>query len=133
MPLTANKNKVMQTFTKAERLSSKAEIDRLFESGKSFYSAPFKIIWKETSESTVPAKIVVSIPKRLFKRSVDRNRLKRLTREVYRKNKHVLYENLENKKIVLIFIYTSKSIIEFKEMEEKIITALQRLSSNINT
>lgn len=122
----------MQTFSKAERLSSKVEIDRLFETGKSFNSAPFKIIWRETLESTVPAKIVISVPKRLFKRTVDRNRLKRLTRECYRKNKHLLYDNLENRKIVLMLIYVAKTKIEFKEMEEKIIAALQRLSKNIN-
>jgi ribonuclease P protein component len=122
----------MQTFTKAERLSGKIEIDRLFETGKSFNSAPFKIIWLEISDSTVPAKTVISIPKRLFKRAVDRNRLKRLTREAYRKNKHLLFSNLDTKKILLMFIFTSKTMIEYKEMEEKIISAFQRLSTNIN-
>ncbi len=128
-----NYPKTMQTFTKAERLSSKVEIDQLFETGKSFNSPPFKIIWDETTESTAPAKIVISIPKRLFKRAVDRNRLKRLTRESYRKNKHLLYDNLKKKKVHLMFIFTAKKIIEYKEMEEKIISALQRLSKNINS
>ena len=123
----------MQTFTKAERLSSKIEIENLFGTGKSFNSAPFKVIWLEKSEGATPAKIVISIPKRLFKRAVDRNRLKRLTREAYRKNKPLLYDNLENKKIHLMFIFTSKTIIEYKEMEEKIISILQRLSKTINT
>lgn len=123
----------MQTFTKSERLSSKVEIEQLFVTGNSFNSAPFKIIWQETIVSSVPAKIVISIPKRLFKRAVDRNRLKRLTRETYRKNKHLLYESLKNKKILLMFIYTTKTIIDYKEMEEKIIVALQRLGKNFNS
>ena len=123
----------MQTFTKAERLSSKVEIERLFETGNSFNSAPFKIIWQETIDSSVPAKIVISIPKRLFKRAVDRNRLKRLTRETYRKNKYILYDSLKNKKVLLMFIYTAKTIIDYKEMEEKIIVVLQRLSKNFNS
>jgi len=123
----------MQTFTKAERLSSKVEIERLFETGKSFNSAPFKIIWKETPESAVPVKIVLSIPKRLFKKAVDRNRLKRLTREAYRKNKNLLIDNLKNKKTHLMFIYTSKTMIDYVEMEGKIIAALQRLSNTINS
>lgn len=121
----------MQTFTKAERLSSKIEIDRLFETGKSFHFPPFKIIWKETTDSTVPAKIVISVPKRLFKKAIDRNRIKRITREAYRKNKNSFYADI-NKKVLLMFIFTSKTIIEYKEMEEKIISILQRLSKNIN-
>ena len=123
----------MQTFTKAERLTSKIEIDSLFGTGKSFNIAPFKVIWKESIDSSVPVKIVISIPKRLFKRAVDRNRLKRLTREAYRKNKHLLNDNPGNKKVFLMLIFTSKSIIEYNEMEEKIILILQRLSKTINT
>lgn len=122
----------MQTFTKAERLSSKIEIDSLFGTGKSFNSTPFKVIWLEKAVGNTPVKTVISIPKRLFKRAVDRNRLKRLTREAYRKNKHLLYDDLGNKKILLMFIFTSKTIIEYKEMEEKIISILQRLSKTIN-
>ena len=123
----------MQTFTKAERLSSKIEIDRLFETGKSFKSGPFKIIWLETHESATPAKLVISVPKRLFKKAVDRNRLKRLTREAYRKNKEQLYSHLKNKKISLMFIFTARNIIDYKEMEEKIILSLQRLTEHINS
>ncbi len=123
----------MQTFTKAERLSSKVEIDRLFETGKSFNSEPFKIIWLETTVGTVLSKIVISVPKRLFKKAVDRNRLKRLIRETYRKNKHQLYGSLNDKKILLMIVFTRKTIIEYKEMEEKIIVAIQRLSEKINS
>jgi len=123
----------MQTFTKAERLSSKIIIDKLFETGKAFNSSPFKVIWLETAESTVPAQIIISVPKRLFKRAVDRNRLKRLIREGYRKNKNILYNHLENKKILLMLIFTSKAIVEYNEMEGKIISALERLNKNINS
>ena len=123
----------MQTLTKAERLSSKVQIDKLLETGKSFHSGHFKIIWQETSEGSVPAQIVISVPKRLFKKAVDRNRLKRLTREAYRKNKNILYENLNNKKILLMLVYRAKKIVEYIEMEETIIIALKKLSATINS
>lgn len=122
----------MQTFNKGERLSGIIEIENLFKKGKSFNSPPFKVIWMETSRGSVPAKIVISVPKRSFKKAVDRNRIKRLTRETYRKNKQLLYENLENRKIHLMFIFTSKNLIEYKEMDEKIILALERLNKQIN-
>ena len=123
----------MQTFTKAERLCSKIEIDGLFEKGKSFNSKPFKIIWQASHSNISSIKIVFSVPKRLFKKAVDRNRIKRLMREVYRKNKHLLHDNLENKNINLMFIFISKTIIEYTEMEEKTVLALQHLIKNINT
>ena len=122
----------MQTFTKAERLCSKILIDKLVDTGKSFNSSPFRIIWLEVIENRIPAQVVISVPKRNFKSAVDRNRLKRLTREAYRINKQAFYDSLNNKNILLMLIYTSKTIIEYEEMEEKIVDALQRLSKNVN-
>ena len=122
----------MATFTKAERLTGKTSIDRLIEKGKSFNSFPFRIVWLEVPENTVPAQIVISVPKRIYKRAVDRNRLKRLIREGYRKNKFMLGEHLSEKKIHLLLVYTSKTIMEYNEMEEKIISALQLLIKKTN-
>ncbi len=123
----------MPTFTKAERLSSKVVIEKLFETGKPFNCSPFKVIWLETTENESPVQVLISVPKRLFKRAVDRNRLKRLIREAYRKNKHSLYDQLNDKKILVMFIFTSRTILEYKEIEEKMIVALQRLSTTINS
>ena len=123
----------METFTKAERLSGKTKIDDLIKNGKSFNSFPFRIVWLEVPENSEAMQIVISVPKRLFKKAVDRNRLKRIIREGYRKNKFLLHENLGGKKIHLLFIYTQKIIIESKEMNEKVIDGLQLLNKKINT
>lgn len=121
----------MQTFTKAERLSGKIHLDKLFETGKSFSTFPFKVVWLQVHDDAAPVQIVVSVPKRIFKRAVDRNRLKRLIREAYRKNKQILYNHLEGKKLHIMFIYTSKTIMSYNEVEEKIIIALERLTKVI--
>lgn len=122
----------MQTFSKDERLSGKLLIDLLIKKGNSFNSFPFKMVWMELQESPVSAKIVISVPKRKFKKAVDRNRIKRLTREVYRKNKHQFIERLGPKKIALLLVYTSKTIFDYAEAEEKINSALTRLGKEIN-
>ena len=122
----------MQTFSKAERLCSSVLIENLFKSGISYHLSPFKFVWLEASENNVPVKTVIRVPKRLFKKAVDRNRLKRMIREAYRKNKNSLYDSLLEKKIHLMIVFTAKSIIEYKDIEEKIIEGLQRLVKEIN-
>lgn len=121
----------MQTFTKAERLSGKTALDILFQTGKSFNSFPFKVVWKEAAESAVPVQLVISVPKRMFKRAVDRNLIKRRIREAYRRNKGSFYESLDGKKIHLMLIYTAKTLPEYKDVEDKIIAVLQRLHKTV--
>jgi ribonuclease P protein component len=122
----------MQSFTKEERLCSKIALDGLFEKGSSFHSFPFKIVWQITN-NPIPfqAQVAISVPKRIFKRAVDRNKIKRRIREVYRKQKASFYTSLGEKKIVFIIIYTSKTILEYRDLEEKMIVALERLQKSI--
>ncbi len=120
----------MQTFRKNERLYHKKSIDELFSIGQSFYVYPFKIIWVKSKEkSDRPARILISVPKRNFKKAVDRNRLKRLIKEAYRKRKTDLYQYLLNNKSELNFsiIYTASKKLTYNELEEKISLALNRL------
>ncbi len=118
----------MKTFSKEERICGKITIDELVAKGKSFNSFPFRIVWLEVKESTVAVKVVISVPKRIFKRAVDRNRLKRLTREGYRMNKEILSESLKSKKVNVLFVYTAKTILEGNEMQEKMVEALTLLA-----
>lgn len=117
----------MQTFTKAERLLSKSEIERLYSHGKSFYSYPFKIYLQETLEGSAPVKILITVPKRMYKRAVDRNKIKRLIREAYRKNKNVLIEALNQKPLHVMFIYTSKTIEPYCIVEQKLLSAMKKI------
>lgn len=86
----------------------------------------------EIQESTAPVKILISVPKRKFKKAVDRNKIKRLIREAYRKKKHLLINQLAEKKITLLVVYISKTIVEYSEIEEKINDALIRLGNDIS-
>ena len=120
----------MQTFKKKERLYEKKIINELFEKGLNFYINPFKIVYFKTDiESEYPAKVMIAISSRNFKKAVDRNHIKRLVREAYRKNKNILYDALNDssKKIAFILLYTGKIKISYQDIESKIILILQRL------
>lgn len=124
-----------QTFTKAERLSGLKIFEELTKKGNSFFAHPFRIIWMQTEEQQqFPARVAFAVPKRNFRQAVKRNRIKRLFRESYRKNKQELYSALELKsvKIAVMFIYTGKEVPDYAEAEGKIILSLRRLLNAID-
>lgn len=93
-----------------------------------------KITWLfSEEENRFPVKVMFTAPKRKFKKAVTRNRLKRLMREGYRKNKQELYQFLEgNPKILhLSILFTGDAAISSSETESKIILTLQRLIKEI--
>jgi ribonuclease P protein component len=64
---------------------------------------------------------------------VQRNRIKRLMREVYRKNKFDLYTLLKNRneQYALLLVYTGKTIPPFEEVRQKLTLTLQRFANEI--
>jgi len=129
-----------QSFKKAERLCNHKLINRLFTNGHSFFHYPFKIIYlivdqdeRRLFSESYPVQVLFTTSKRRFKRAVDRNRLKRLMREGYRKNKHELYETLHEPKanLALGLVYTGREILTYQEIEPKIKAAIMRLKQEI--
>ena len=108
------------TFKKAERISSQREIDCLFKQGKSFISNPLRVIYlKQNPFSGAPVSILISVPKKRFKRAVERNRMKRLIREAYRLNKKSLIEHCQEKGagLLIAFLFVENELCRWKEME----------------
>ncbi|MEA3446146.1 MAG: ribonuclease P protein component [Bacteroidota bacterium] len=119
------------TLSKKERLCKRKTIKQLFEQGNSFLIFPYKVIWMDFDiEPKLPAKFGVTVSKKNFKSAVKRNRIKRLSREAYRLNKHVLYKASTQKEKTRVFmlIYISRDILSFGQIEGKIILILRRLS-----
>ncbi len=119
------------TFPKKERLGSKILIDALFKKGASFHLSPFIVKYlPNPQESADCHQILISVPKKKFKRAVDRNRIKRLIRESYRLNKPlILNEKIDGQYLLIAYIYHSVEIHSFHFIEEKLKRTLERLNS----
>lgn len=115
------------TFRNEEKLKKKNLITELFASGKSVSVFPLKMIYLQYDhESPYKIQTGVSVSKRNFKSAVDRNRIKRLMRESYRKNKYLIYNNEDTKKHILMFIYQGKKEEKYELMEEKMIQLIEK-------
>lgn len=107
------------SYPKAEKLKSKKIIDLLFTEGKSVSKYPLRLVYlKHDFEEDVPLKIGVSVSKKYFKNAVDRNYFKRVLRESYRLNKHLLIENLGAKYCCMLFYQTGEKL-SYLEINEK--------------
>jgi ribonuclease P protein component len=117
------------TFQREERLKSKKLIDQLFAKGKGISSNPVRLVYfLQESENPLP-QVLFSVSKRNFKRAVDRNRIKRQMREVYRLHRDHYFTPEAKNAYLLAFIYTAKEKIPYNILEKKLNLALERLKN----
>ncbi len=129
-----NLSKQRFTFSKKERLASRKTIEKIFQSGKAINESPFRLLWIESDgEEKIFLKLAISVPRKNFKKAVDRNKIKRLIRERYRLNKHSFFPPIgsSEKNYAAIIIYTGREIPDGKEMEAKFFVTLQRFAKEI--
>ena len=122
--------KLSNKYSKNEKLKSKKAIELLFAKGKSINALSIRVTYvaKEVSEG-IPVNMGVTVSKKNIKIAVNRNLIKRRIREAYRLNNNKLKTQLKNtnSELNLMFIYTSKQILPYKDIEDKIKVLLTRL------
>lgn len=126
-----------------ERIKSRKQIDRLFKGGgaKAMSAYPLRVVFLAEpmgEDDSMMAQMMVSVPKRYFKRAVKRNHVKRQVREAYRLNKHILLEALveddetdNRRKMSLCFIWTSDQLASTDTVTEKVRNLLTRIAERI--
>lgn len=113
---------------KSDRLCSKKAFDFLFTKGKTFFHHPLKVIYASENSELEFTQVAFGASKRNFKNAVDRNKVKRLLREVYRKNK--LLPRKDHKQYLMI-VYITKKIESYANIEASLIKSLNELKAYI--
>lgn len=93
---------------KAERLSGVTPVAILFRQGKGISAGCIRAKYIKRADDA-PSRIVVSVPKRSFKRAVKRNLLKRRMRESFRRQKDILGLSID-----IVFVYSSAEVLPYE-------------------
>lgn len=124
------------SLAKAERLTRKKLISEVYDAGESIKTPAIVMVYRflELPEQ-VPVQAMFTVSKRIFKRAHDRNRIKRLLREAYRKQKQLIYEPLihQQKQVAIFFIFTGKQMPNYAYVHGKISEVLKRFKQQLNT
>ena len=109
------------TLSKQERLKGKKQVQELFAKNESFSCYPIRVLYTTSKNDT---KVLFSVPKKRFKHVVDRNRIKRLMREAYRLNKHLLQKACFH----IAFVSICNTVPKFDFVQKKMCEALELLA-----
>jgi ribonuclease P protein component len=121
------------TLNKKERLKGHKSVQVLFEQPKVITEFPFKLFFKWNENKEVKNLFFsVSVPKRKFKKSPDRNKIKRIIREIYRTQNIILKDKvIKNGQLSMMITYIGDSIPVYIDSKEKIKILLDRLINSL--
>ena len=116
------------TFTKEERLCSRKIIDGLRTDGHRLMVYPYSVQWLATDGQS-GCQVLIVAPKRRLHHAVDRNRVKRLSRECWRLSKQQLYDflSVRNLSLSLSLVYVSNEIMPY----DKLLPRMQKLVAKL--
>lgn len=123
-----------ETLPKEQRLYKKKAIETLFSQGKGFSFYPFRVVVYSHNSDEDPSipRVLISVSKKRFHHAVKRNKVKRLIREAWRKNKSQIVKMCEEQKKTFDFalVYTATIILSYEEIDKKIKQLSLRLENS---
>lgn len=127
----------MEDFPKYERICKESEIQSLFKKGTGFSSYPFRVVFlvHPVGDHPVTCRLLLSVSKKRFHHAFKRNRVKRLIRECWRKNKSKLYEicNRDTISVDVALVYNATVIHTYETMFDKTSKAINEVIKRYET
>jgi len=136
------------TYSKQEKLKSRKALEQLFAKGKSFSVFPIKVFYTVSDQlvgdvidnpeikinETGLVQAGVGVSSRIFKKAHDRNKVKRLLREVYRTQKQPLYTSVASnqQQLNVFFLYIGKELPVFADLQIAMEKTLEKLIRKIS-
>lgn len=116
-------NQIRHTLPKKERLCGKTGISKLLADGKHGNIPGFRFCYLSGNQLDYN-RIMVSVPKKIFKRAVKRNLLKRRIRESWRLQK----ETLNATGVDILFTYSTKEILKFEDIQAAVAKVIEKIN-----
>lgn len=128
------------TLGKNERLKSRKQLEFLFKKGKSIVVFPFRVYFVYNTEvrenDFYPVLMGAGVGKKYFKKAVDRNKIKRITREAFRLTKPKFTEIAKakggNGQLQVFFLYTHRELPEFQSVKDKLELIPSKISEKLD-
>jgi ribonuclease P protein component len=122
-----------QRFYQGEHLKKQKRIDLLFREGSRKKFFPLVLLYQSYNPEEIPYhQILISVPKKHIKKSVERNQVRRRIREAYRKHKALLYNNFKGFPFLLGYVYISKTVATYAEIEKSVVSSIRYLIKQNN-
>ncbi len=120
-----------EDFPKYERICKENDIEALFRKGEGFNAYPYRVVFRFFRDKSRPVtcRLLASVSKKRFHHAFKRNRVKRLMREAWRKNKAALYEicRQDNISLDVALVYNATLIHSYGEMLDKTRNAVNEI------
>lgn len=122
-------------FPKSEHLCGRTCFQQLFKEGTVYYASSVKLVCHRQPASAFRILAGVSVPKKLFRHAVDRNRIKRLLREAYRLRKPSPGAFAEEApcELWLLFVYTGHVVPSYDSVQKSVNLLLAKMEKGFLT
>ncbi len=120
---------------KAERLKSRKQLNALFAEGRSMVVFPIRFVWMTAARNgPYPVQVAFSVPRKRWKRAVDRNKFKRYMREAYRHLKQILYTSgiAEDRQLVVLCLYIANESCAYDSIATGMDKGLKRIAAQVS-
>lgn len=110
------------------------QIEQLLANRQTVFVFPFKCYYQflPVENGDDVSQIAITVPKKMAHRAVDRNRIKRWTREAYRlHNKQIFHssQTLQTHVLRMLFVCINKEALSFSVVEKSVMEILKKIAA----